>query len=118
MFEHKVFDQPDDRIEFPHGHADVVTVGGTRVQRVVFEPGFVWTTDMAPMVGTALCPIRHVFHVLSGRMGLRVPDGSEQEVGAGDVVFLEPGHDSWTVGDEPVVFLDFDPKRDPNYPPD
>jgi hypothetical protein len=39
-------------------------------------------------------------------------------VAAGDVVFLEPGHDSWTVGEEPVVFLDFDPKRDPNDPPD
>ena len=118
MFEQKAFDQPDDRTEFPHGHADVLTVGGTRVQRVVFEPGFVWTTDLAPMVGTALCPIRHVFHVLSGRMGLKVPDGSEREVGPGEVVYLEPGHDSWTVGEEPVVFLDFDPKRDPNYPPD
>jgi hypothetical protein len=73
---------------------------------------------MAPLVGTELCPVRHVFHVQSGRMGLRVPDGSEEEVGPGAVVFLEPGHDSWTVGDEPVVFVEFDPKRDPNYPPD
>lgn len=109
MFERQNFDAPEDTMEFPNGHADVVNVGGTKVLRVTFEPGFRWTKDMAEVAGTEVCQLRHVFHVLSGRMGLVLPDGSEQEVGAGDVVFLAPGHDSWTVGQQPVRFLDFNP---------
>jgi hypothetical protein len=105
----KTFDQPDNRTAFPHGHADVVTSGGHRLLRVTFEPGFRWSKDMAPVVGTTLCPVRHVFWMLSGRMGLQLPDGSTVEVGQGAVVSLVPGHDSWTIGEEPVVFLDIDP---------
>jgi hypothetical protein len=109
-FEAKTFDRPDDRTVFPHGHADVVNAGGHRLLRVTFEPGFRWSEDMAPAAGTARCQLRHVFWVVSGRMGLRPPDGADVEVGPGAVVSLAPDHDSWTVGEEPVVFLDIDPK--------
>ena len=36
-----------------------------------------------------------------------VADGAEEEFGLGDVLFIPPGHDGWTVGDEPCVMLDF-----------
>jgi len=39
-------------------------------------------------------------------MMIRYDDGTELEVGPGDVVVIEPGHDAWTEGDEPCVFLD------------
>jgi quercetin dioxygenase-like cupin family protein len=109
-FQAKRFDAPDDRKAFPHGGADVVDIGGRRLMRVTFEPGFRWSKDMAPVAGTPLCQVRHVFLVLSGRMGLQLPDGAVAEVGPGELVALAPKHDSWTVGDEPVVFLDMDPK--------
>jgi hypothetical protein len=32
---------------------------------------------------------------------------TEHEAGAGAIVVIEPGHDAWTVGDEPCVFIDF-----------
>jgi hypothetical protein len=32
-------------------------------------------------------------------------DGSEMEFVAGDLVFIPAGHDGWTAGDEPAVFL-------------
>ena len=105
----RTFDEPDDRMAFPHGHANVVNVGGRRLLRVTFEPGFSWSQDMAPSAGTARCQLRHVFWVLSGRLGLRLPDGVNVEVGPGALVSLAPDHDSWTVGDVPVVFLDIDP---------
>jgi len=108
-FKVKTFDQPDDLLTFPHGHADVVHAGGHRLRRTTFEPGFRWSEDMAPEAGTALCQLHHVFWVLSGRMGLRLPDGTNVEVGPGKLVSLAPDHDSWTVGEEPVVFLDIDP---------
>ena len=108
-FEAKTFEDPDDRMTFPHGHSDVVNAGGHRLLRVTFEPGFRWSEDMAPVVGTALCQVRHVFWVLSGRLGLRLPDGTDVEVGPGGLISLAPDHDSWTIGNEPVTFLDIDP---------
>lgn len=105
----KTFDQPDDRMTFPHGHTEVVRAGGHRLLRVTFEPGFRWSEDMAPAAGTARCQLHHVFWILSGRMGLRPPGGPNVEVGPGALVSLAPDHDSWTVGVEPVVFLDIDP---------
>jgi quercetin dioxygenase-like cupin family protein len=34
-------------------------------------------------------------------------DGTETTTKAGDVLSLPPGHDGWVVGNEPVVFIDF-----------
>jgi hypothetical protein len=34
-------------------------------------------------------------------------DGSEGEIGPGDVASIEPGHDAWVVGDETCVAVDF-----------
>jgi uncharacterized cupin superfamily protein len=39
-------------------------------------------------------------------MTVRTDDGTEETVGAGDVLAIEPGHDAWTVGDEPCVLYD------------
>jgi uncharacterized cupin superfamily protein len=40
-------------------------------------------------------------------MHVKMDDGSEHEVGPGDVMALSPGHDAWVVGDEPSVQVDF-----------
>jgi uncharacterized cupin superfamily protein len=45
--------------------------------------------------------------VVSGRQVVRTDDGTETEFGPGDVVSIPPGHDGWTVGDEPCVVVDF-----------
>jgi hypothetical protein len=37
----------------------------------------------------------------------RMNNGSEKTSKAGDVVNIPPGHDAWVVGNEPVVFVDF-----------
>ncbi len=39
-------------------------------------------------------------------MTVRFDDGQELSVGPGDVIDLSPGHDAWTVGEEPCVLLD------------
>jgi uncharacterized cupin superfamily protein len=49
---------------------------------------------------------RHTGICLSGQMTVRSDDGSEVTIGAGDVFVLEPGHDAWTVGEEPCVMFD------------
>jgi hypothetical protein len=109
-FERKRFDNPDKRMDFPNGHAVVVSLGGTRILRVTFEPGFRWTNDMPATAGVARCPVRHQLDMLSGTIGVSWSDGSEEQFKAGDVALLEPDHESWTIGDEPAEFLDFDPQ--------
>lgn len=89
-----------------HGHATLGSAGGVSVMRGVFEPGWRWSVDMAPTVGVATCPVRHLGYVLSGRMHVRMDDGEEMEMGPGDLFDLPAGHDAWVLGDEPCVMVD------------
>jgi len=89
-----------------HGHMDVVTLGDFTVGRGTFEPGWRWSDDVKPIAGTETCLAHHTGVCLSGRMVIRMDDGTESTMGPGDVVRIEPGHDAWVVGDEPCVLLD------------
>jgi len=40
-------------------------------------------------------------------MEFRMDDGSKAEFGPGGVGSIPPGHDAWTVGNEPFVCIDF-----------
>ena len=98
---------PDETRPFAaHGHVDVVTIGDFTLGKGVFEPGWRWSTDVKPIAGTDTCLARHTGVCVSGQMAVKADDGSEMTVGPGDVVVLEPGHDAWTVGDEPCVMYD------------
>jgi hypothetical protein len=37
---------------------------------------------------------------------VRLADGTERELAAGDAFDVPPGHDSWTLGDQPYVSID------------
>jgi len=38
---------------------------------------------------------------------VRMDDGTQKEIGLGDVIVIPPGHDAWVVGDEPCVQIGF-----------
>lgn len=98
---------PDETRQFQaHGHMDVVTLGDFTLGKGTFEPGWQWSKDVKPIAGTESCMTRHTGICLSGRMTIRSDDGTENTVEAGDVFVLEPGHDAWTVGEEPCVMFD------------
>ena len=92
--------------EFPHGRAEIVRLGGADIGRLTLEPGWRWSTDVKPIAGTESCQTHHTGICLSGQMTIRFDSGDELTIGPGDVVDLEPGHDAWTVGDEPCIVLD------------
>jgi hypothetical protein len=105
--EHRSFDTPDERRDFPRGHADIVRVGDSEIGRLVLEPGWRWSNDVKPIAGTESCEAPHMqFHV-SGRLAVRMDDGTELIAGPGDVTSLPSGHDAWVVGDEPVITIDW-----------
>lgn len=104
----KSFDSPDETRRPPNTTVDVIRLGTATVARLTFEPGWRWSKDVAPVVGTSSCQVRHVGAVVQGTLHTVHEDGTEVEVSVGDAYVIEPGHDGWVVGDEPVVVLEFE----------
>jgi len=107
VVEHRSFAKPDEVREFTHGRAEIVDLGGQPIGRLVLEPGWRWSNDVKPIAGTDLCEAPHFQYHVSGRLGIRMEDGTEFIAGPGDLTSLPRGHDAWVVGDEPVVTVDF-----------
>ena len=104
----KSFDSPDETRPFEgNGEALVVNLGGKVIGKASFEPGWRWSENVKPIAQTDSCQVSHLGYVVSGRMKVFMDDGSETEVGPGDVFAIPPGHDAETVGDEACVCLDF-----------
>jgi quercetin dioxygenase-like cupin family protein len=103
----KRFESPDETREFEKGRFDVVKMGDMVIGRASYEPGWKWSVHVGPQIGAKSCEVDHVGLVVSGRVGVRMDDGREIELGAGDLYAIGPGHDSWVVGDEPYVSLHF-----------
>lgn len=103
----KNFAKPDETREFPHGQLDMVKVGGALIGRATFKPDWKWSESLGPIMKTHTCDAAHLGYQVSGTMRIRMDDGTEFDCTPGDVCHLPPGHDAWVVGNETVVFLDF-----------
>ncbi len=107
--EKKSLSAPDETRTFTEGKGKVelVTLDSGPVGRATFEPGWRWSRHVKPIAGTDSCQAAHMGFIVSGRMVVRMDDGTEMEFGPGDVQVCPPGHDAWTVGDEPCVAIDW-----------
>jgi len=104
----KNFDSPDETRPFEgKGQAEVVQVAGRPVAKGTFEPGWKWSVNLKPIAGTDSCQVSHLGYCVSGRMKIYMDDGSEAEIGPGEVAAIPPGHDAEVTGDEACVLLDF-----------
>lgn len=101
------FDKPDETRRFKRGRVDVARIGGVKVGRAVYEPGWRWSTSLKPTEKTEWCEACHFQYHLSGKFRVEMNDGSSRIVRAGEVCFVPCPHDAWVVGDEPVVVVDF-----------
>jgi len=91
-----------------HVQLEVGRAGAARVKRLVYPRGFRWSVDMKPIVGTDLCMHAHVGFLAHGEIHIEYADGCVVEHKAPQIVAIEPGHDGWVVGNEPVVLIEFD----------
>src|SRR5262245_6311152 len=80
----------------PLGQLDLVTINGVTFGRGTFSR----------LGGETSCEAPHLQYHVSGRIAVLMDDGSQMEFGPGDVSWLPPGHDTWTIGDEPAVVID------------
>ena len=87
-----------------------VDFGGVEVYRYVFEPGWSWVEHAGSFMGADSCPIPHILFTVSGRLAVKMDDGSTAEVGEGECIVIPPGHDAWTIGDEAYVGIDLGPQ--------
>jgi hypothetical protein len=91
-----------------HVQLEVGRAGGARVKRMIYPPGFHWAVDMKPNVGTELCMHAHVGFLARGEIHIEYADGCIVEHKAPQIVAIDPGHDGWVVGKEPVILIEFD----------
>ena len=114
-FERRSFDTPDETRRPDKTRVDVVRIGGNSAARLTAEPGWKWSECIKPVVGTESCQVRHVGMIHSGRMHIAHDDGTEGDIGPGEAYVIEPGHDAWVVGDEPVVAFEFETQAAEDY---
>jgi class 3 adenylate cyclase len=103
----KRFDEPDEVLSLPNASGQIVVLGEVYVGRYVYQPGWRWSKDVKPTVGTPSCQHHHQGTTLSGRMEVVTDDGARRIFGPGEVFDIPPGHDAWVVGAVPCVSIEF-----------
>jgi hypothetical protein len=87
---------------------EVGRAGEGRVKRMVYPPGYKWSVDTKPHVGTDYCMHAHVGFLVQGRIDVIYSDGCVEVFEAPQVVAVAPGHDGHVVGGESAVLIEFD----------
>ena len=98
-------DSPSETRTFEKGRFETYRVGPMTLGRATYEPGWKWSEHVGRATGESSCQVEHVGFVLQGQAAVRMDDGTERVMNAGDFFHVPPGHDSWVVGDEPYVSL-------------
>jgi Adenylate and Guanylate cyclase catalytic domain len=98
---------PDEGLRFPLMTVQLADLGDVTVGHIVLKPGWRWSTHVRPHVGGEWCEARHVGVVLSGRFEVLMRDGTTIEFGPLDAFEIPPGHDGYTLGEEPCVQIEW-----------
>ncbi|KAM0711472.1 hypothetical protein Q7P35_000838 [Cladosporium inversicolor] len=85
----------------------VVDMDGCTVRKIVCQPGASWSSDLKPVVGGDSCQLGHVGLILKGVLLIKMDNGKEMRLQAGEVGMVPPGHDTLTEGDSPAEWIEF-----------
>lgn len=91
---------------------EIGKAGAGRIKRMVYPPGFRWSKDMQPIVGTDYCMHAHVGFLVQGEIHVHYADGCIEKHKAPQIVAVAPGHDGRVIGNEAAVMIEFDFERD------
>jgi len=79
---------------------------GLTLGRFNFQPGWRWSECIKPVVKTDQCQVSHAGFAVSGRLTVRLKDGTQKTISGGDAYSIPPGHDAWVEGSEPFVAIE------------
>jgi quercetin dioxygenase-like cupin family protein len=105
-FEVKSHNSPDETRTPKMTRIEVVRMEGFTLGRFNFEPGWRWSECIKPVVGTESCQNSHVGYAVSGRIMVRLNDGTTRTISAGESYTIPPGHDAWVEGNVPFVGIE------------
>jgi hypothetical protein len=72
----KRFDEPDEVRTFNKGKFEIVRIGSLTIGRATYQPGWRWSVDVGPGVGTSRCNVEHVCLTLSGCSAAAIEGGA------------------------------------------
>jgi quercetin dioxygenase-like cupin family protein len=102
----KSHSSPDEVRSPAKTRVEVVRLEGFTLGRLSFEPGWRWSECIKPVAQTDSCQVSHVGYAVAGRVTVRLQDGTQKTIVAGDAYTIPPGHDAWVEGDEPFVCIE------------
>ncbi len=105
-FEVKSHQSPDEVRTPNKTRVEVVRLEGFTLGRFNFEPGWRWSECIKPVVKTESCHASHVGYAVSGCLTVRMNDGTQKNIVAGDSYTIPPGHDAWVDGNERFVSIE------------
>ncbi len=105
-FEVKSHQSPDEVRTPNKTRVEVVRLEGFTLGRFNFEPGWRWSECIKPVVKTESCQASHVGYAVSGCLTVRMNDGTQKNIVAGDSYTIPPGHDAWVDGNERFVAIE------------
>ena len=104
----KNFVNPDVEKEVPNCCVKLCNLNSeVSIAKMIVQPGWSWSKCVKPIVKTEWCEAKHIGVLQKGKIGVKMKDGSEFEVKAGDSYIIDSGHDGWVIGDEEVVGYEF-----------
>jgi len=105
-FEVKSHQSPDEVRTPNKTRVEVVRLEGFTLGRFNLEPGWRWSECIKPVVKTESCQASHVGYAVSGCLTVRMNDGTQKNIVAGDSYTIPPGHDAWVDGNERFVGIE------------
>ena len=77
--------EPDDVRQIAYGHLETYDMGEIRIGRSVLQPGWRWSESIKPIARTELCEYHHIGLCVSGSARIRMREGAELLIEAGQL---------------------------------
>ena len=104
--ETKSHETPDEIRQPDKTKVEIVRLEGFTIGRFNMKPGWQWSQCIKPVVHTDSCQLSHVGYAVSGSMIVRMDDGTQKTIKAGESYAIPPGHDAWVDGNEDFVGIE------------
>ncbi|MEW5966427.1 MAG: cupin domain-containing protein [Pseudomonadota bacterium] len=102
----KSHDAPDELRSPMKTRVEVVRLEAATIGRFNFAPGWRWSECVKPVAKTDQCQLSHVGYAVSGCLKVRMQDGAEMTIHAGESYTIPPGHDAWVEGNQSFVGIE------------